>query len=302
MGFKSPALAVGADGVNHLAYTFGLQPARVAYRRCASDCGNGANWLGAEVAAEPDSPVDFVRLGVAGDGRLHLVYETYDMASPRTWYATCASGCTTPGNWSKLELTTIVGGTRGALGSAPLTVDASGRVSLVTADLPPNQPQRLTTCAANCTAAGSWTSGAIRTGGYPLRMVAEGTTLHMVANNEAGALGESLILTVTTKADQTLTARVCDANCGDAASWQSAVLDSRARLDVEADPFMLLGCIDSMGNTVRPLFANWYPNAPVVGIAPSSRAVTVVHAPYVIRTCSSSPTRLAGIGRALYLP
>lgn len=64
---------------------------------------------------------------------------------------------------------------------------------------------------------------------------------------------------------------------------------------------MLLGCIDSMGNSTRPLFANRYPNAPVVGIAPSSGAVTVVHAPYVMRTCSSSPTRLAGIGRAIYL-
>jgi hypothetical protein len=39
-----------------------------------------------------------------------------------------------------------------------------------------------------------------------------------------------------------------------------------------------------------------------VAISPSTGSLAFVHAPFAIRTCSTSPTRLPGIGRLIYLP
>jgi hypothetical protein len=402
VGFSSPALTVGADGVTHLAYTYGLQPARIVYRRCTSACGLAANWAAVEVASEASGTVDFVRLAVAGDGRVHLVYEARPLGSdPQTWYATCASGCTTAGNWTKLDLSPILAGTSGAWRGAPMTVDSSGRVSFVTTTLTIGGPVRLTSCPSDCTRLERWESGEIRTGGSRTRLAADGTTLHMVLNNGAralvyrtcganctqagswhespplfahdgmppveiavatngrvsiaynqgiadsneppavqaqnnkvlvwscstnclsqsawtgvilgddndgedglslAALGDALVLAVTTSAQQTLTTRICESGCNDGSKWTSAVLDSRMQMDADADPYLVFGCVDSMGTPVRPIFAAWYPHNPVVAISPSTGSLTFVHAPYVLRTCSTSPTRLPGIGRLIHLP
>ena len=404
VGFDSPAIATSTDGAVHLAYTYGLQPAHVVYRRCAGNCDQAASWTGANVDAWADGFVSDVRLTVANDGRVHVLYQGNPVSgSARTFYTTCAANCAAGGTWSGVELTSLLQGTEAAYRAAAFVVDSAGRISFITQTLTTNAPIRLSTCASGCESAANWQSGVIRTGGNRTMLAASGTTLHLMMNNEAsalvyrtcasnctvdtswqespplfahdgygavavvatasggvrvaynqgtaapgepaavqmqnnkvlvwscdanclsqaswtgvllgaekdgadglslGALGNSLVLAVTTDADQTVTARICDMNCGDAASWQSGVVDSANAMNAEVDPYQLVGCSDTSNPNqyVRPIFAGWYPYKPVVAVTPSG-AVAVAHAPYALRTCSGSsgPTRLPGIGRFAFL-
>jgi hypothetical protein len=404
VGFDAPAIATSADGTVHLAYTYGLQPAHIVYRSCSRDCGEAESWSGVIVADVASGYAKAVRLAVASDGRVHLLYQGNPPGgSAQTFYATCAGNCASGGAWSVVELTSLLEGTEAAYRGAPLVVDSAGRVSFITTTLATRGPIRLSSCASGCESLASWQSGVIRTGGTRTMLATSGTTLHLVLNNEAGvlvyrtcagdctqetswhespplfahdgsgavsvvatatggvrvaynqgkaspdeppevqrqndkvlvwsceancltqaswtgvilgaerdgedglslaALGNSLALAVTTSADQTVTLRICDANCTDAASWQSAVVDSSAAIAEAVDPYQVVGCTDT-GNPnqyVRPIFAAWYPSKPEVAVTPAG-AVAVVHAPYALRTCSgaSGPTRLPGIGRLVFL-
>lgn len=404
VGFDSPAIATSADGAVHLAYTYGLQPAHIVYRHCAGSCDQAASWSGVTVADVASGFASYVRLVVASDGRVHLLYQGNPVSgSAQTFYATCAANCAAGGSWASVELTSLLQGTEVAFRGATFVVDSAGRISFITQTLSTGAPIRLSTCASGCESLANWQSGVIRTGGNRTMLATSGTTLHLVMNNDAsalvyrtcasnctvdtswqespplfahdgygavsvvatatggvrvaynqgtaasgeppavqmqnnkvlvwscdancltaaswtgvllgaekdgadglslGALGNSLVLAVTTDADQTVTARICDMNCGDSASWQSGVVDSATSMNAEADPYQLVGCTDSSNPNqyVRPIFAGWYPYKPAVAVTPSG-AVAVVHAPYALRTCSGSsgPTRLAGIGRFAFL-
>lgn len=207
VGFDSPSIASSSDGAVHLAYTYGVTPAHVVYRRCTGNCERPESWQGIDLGGGVHDLANYVRLAVAGDGRVHVVWEASDTGgSTQTMYATCASNCLEPSSWSAVDITSLLMGTSAPYRGAPMVVDSSGRLSLITSSLTFNATVVLSTCASNCATLGSWSSGIIRTGGSRSSLVAVGTALHLVMNNESGAL----------------IYRTCSGNCTLEASWQES--------------------------------------------------------------------------------
>ncbi|GMU63656.1 MAG: hypothetical protein AMXMBFR34_54190 [Myxococcaceae bacterium] len=200
-------MAASADGVVHLAYLYGSNPAHVVYRRCAGACDQAASWQHLEFTSPSRQLANYVRLAVAADGRVHLLWESANQGGPsQTTYATCASNCLGAANWTTLDLTSLLQGTSAPYRGAPMVVDSAGRVSFITSTLTFGATVVLSTCASNCTSLSSWTAGIIRNAGSRSSLAAVGTALHLVMNNEAGAL----------------IYRTCSQNCTEMANWQES--------------------------------------------------------------------------------
>jgi hypothetical protein len=401
VGTESPQVVAGPDGTLHMAYQYGRNPVRIVYRRCATNCGNPAQWPSVEVATVASGGAEAVRLGLAADGRLHLLYQALPLqGDSQTHYLTCASGCGTAGNWQGVELTSLLGGSEATYRSAPLAIDSTGRVWFATKFRSTGAPVYLTTCASGCTSLANWQTGIIRTGGSRIALAARGTQLHMLLSNEGGQLvyrtctsgctqaanwqespplfafdgwgatvivptasgvsvlynqgtaasteppqvqaqnlkslvwscssnctqvaswsgvilggerdgedglslfaaGDALVAAITTRQDFGVALHYCEQGCGQPANWQVVTVDSSQAINAAVDPYVLVGCTDSNGNTLRPMFASWYSLNPSVAVTPSG-AVAVAHAPYLLRTCpgATTPTRLPGIGRVIFL-
>ncbi|MBL8912690.1 MAG: hypothetical protein JNM17_18495, partial [Archangium sp.] len=187
----------------HIAYATGFSQT-VKYGRCASNCGLPSSWTFIDIDTQSATgTMTNARMAVATDGRLHVVYEKYENSSDLTFYATCASSCTQAASWQKVDLTSLLGNSRGAYRSMPIVVDSAGRVSFITNELSSGGNVYLTTCGANCTTLTNWQSGIIRQGGLRIAMAANGTTLHAIVNDEASRLHYSS----------------CVSNCTQSASW-----------------------------------------------------------------------------------
>lgn len=203
IGTSYPSVVASNDGVFHIAYATGFSHT-VKYGRCAANCGSPASWTFIDVETQTATgSTNNARMAVAADGRLHLVFEKWETGGDFTVYATCATNCTQVASWQKLDVTSLLGPSKGAFRSMPIVVDASGRVSFITNELSTNGSVYLSTCGANCTTLSNWQSGVIRMGGLRIAMAANGTTLHAIVNDEASRLHY----------------RSCASNCSQAASW-----------------------------------------------------------------------------------
>ena len=204
IGFDSPSLVVGPDNIKRVAFTWGAAPASVVYAECGARCGLAASWT--SVTLDTAQAAGETRLLRGSDGRLHLLYHLDENSRYFEDYATCASGCTNAASWSKVELSSLLGGTQSWGGRAVTVIDSANRVSFLTTDRTIGASVQLTTCASNCGVLGSWQSGKIRTGGGRAGMTAVGTGLALAINSEQG----DLIL------------RTCASNCSAAPSWQES--------------------------------------------------------------------------------
>jgi hypothetical protein len=287
--FRGDPMVLDATGRLWLVTSTLSYNATVALSTCPSNCTSVASWESGVIRTGGS------RASLAAHGTtLHLVLNNEASALV---YRTCSSNCTQEASWQEspplfahgetppVSLTaTASGGLRLAYNQGTASNSESAQVKMQ------NDRLLVWSCDANCLVAASW----------------KGLVLGDVSDGQDGlgltSLGESLGLVVTTSAAQTMTARLCDANCTDGASWKSAVLDSSRLMNAAIDPYESLGCTDSNGNPARANFAGWYPYEPALALSPSG-AATFVHAPYILRTCSvtSGTTRLPGVGRLVYL-
>jgi len=206
LGFNEPAMVSGPDGVLHLVFTSGPTPdSSFQYARCAQGCTSASNWT--VTAINTGSPLmGRSRLVIGTDGRLHALYETQEQGLTQTIYSSCASNCTQAASWSKVYLTSLFIGSSAPWRGAPMTIDSQNRVSFVVSPLTTNPTLTIATCASNCDDLASWSTGVFRQGGNRTAMVARGTTLHAVTNNEA----DSLVY------------RTCTGDCTVPTNWQES--------------------------------------------------------------------------------
>lgn len=201
IGWERASLVHGSDGTLHLLYSAGDNPFTVEYARCSSHCDTASAWT--VTVIEQGSPmVERTRLAIGPDGRLHARFDLM-ATSQEPIYATCLSQCEDAGNWQKVNLAGVLGGTSGELWGDPLVVDAQGRPSFISSDQRFPADIRLNTCTSNCAVASNWTSGVIRSDGRKSSMVAQGTALHHLINDGQGMLRY----------------RTCASDCTNPTSW-----------------------------------------------------------------------------------
>ncbi|MEZ4462674.1 MAG: hypothetical protein R3E66_23690 [bacterium] len=221
VGFRDPKVLYTADGVAHFTYCYGASPAHLVYGECAANCGVEDGWTFVELANSD-------LLNVAGlksdaSGRLHLVYGAgvVGVTTDKTIYSTCASGCTDANNWRTVDLTPALDGTT-TLYDSPVAVSDGGGVYLITTDATIQARIILTQCLGNCEDGNNWSSAQIRTKGTRMSLVASGTALHSMMDNEIGGL----------------VYRFCAGNCTNPGNWQESPQlfafdgNGKARLDL----------------------------------------------------------------------
>lgn len=207
--FRTPQLVAASDGSLELLFYGGITPDEgIRYGRCASNCGDSASW-NSVLIANPTS-LNSGTLGVYGfgrdtSGRLHAVIG--GSTPTTTVYATCASGCSTPGNWSFIDLTqsfTDDGwGPRQTVNT--LTVTASGALGFFASN------GSYLSCSSNCGVASSWSSVSAVTG-LPLHARLDGNGVTHVSVF-VGNSGDGSALVGYAR---------CASNCGTAASWTTS--------------------------------------------------------------------------------
>lgn len=288
-------LLVDASGTVQLLSQWKTSAARATLSSCTGGCDQPSNWTSGAIYTGGTH----ASLAASATG-LHLLISTSgDMMNPqpgRLHYLHCASGCTNGANWQESDTRFAFGAGRGlSVAAAP-----SGAVWVAynqgIADSSEPQAVRdqdgrmlVWRCPGNCAAPGATWSGIL---------------LGEANDGERGVslktIGESLVLSLTRESDQSLLFRSCEADCLTAANWDSSVVDNSEALKAVADPYALVGCSSGSGGAQRPLYAAWYPGPPVSAI--TSKGLSVVHAPFIERTCSSSSGtyNIAAIGRLIY--
>ena len=153
----SQRLVIGSDNRLHLIYDVSTTPgaAELIYATCASNCTQSASWTktdlaslfgGGWVTASYGSP-----LVIDSQGRLSFTVDRRIYLDGGLTLATCASNCSTLGNWSAGKIRS--GGTRTALAARGTTLHQL--VDNTTTGLNANALS-YRTCASNCTQEASW--------------------------------------------------------------------------------------------------------------------------------------------------
>ena len=160
------ALAVEQNGRLHLAY----YDNQLWYATCSSACADGTNWT--RVLADTAYGVgNNPSLALDRNGGIHVSY--YDFArGGGLRYATCASSCTMPSNWTALAIDTAA--SQGYFSA--LLMDEAGRIRIVHG----NQ-LRYSACAVACTRATQWRTGTLgdTEGGYLSAKLDRSGVLHV---------------------------------------------------------------------------------------------------------------------------
>lgn len=160
------ALAVDQNGRLHLTYADN----RLWYATCSSACVDATNWT--RVLADTAYGVgNNPSVALDPNGGIHVSY--YDFArGGGLRYATCASACTMPSNWTALAIDTAV--SEGYFSA--LLVDEAGRIRIVYG----NQ-LRYSACAVACTRATQWRTGTLADaeGGYLSAKLDQSGVLHV---------------------------------------------------------------------------------------------------------------------------
>lgn len=336
-----PRLALGPDGRVHLLYElYESSSDQTWYATCASNCTQAASWSrvnltpvlgnlraawrGAPLVVDSAGRASFIvsslttgaaialatcstgcttaagwsvglirtggsRMTMAAHGTtLHLVLQNEVNALV---YRTCAADCTNAGSWQESPplfihdgyqptslAVTSAGGLRLAYNQGPTPANESPAIKAQ------DQKVLVWSCDANCMQESGWSGvilGDLRDGEEGIMLAERGGALVLALTNT---------LTVVT--------RVCTSNCGVDTSWQSGEVDSTTAINAAYDPNVYGMC-----GTSVPAFSAWYPDDGVVAIRPDG-AVAFAHSTHMLRTCAgqSTPSRLPGFGRLVYLP
>lgn len=153
--------AIVADGVGglHIAYQVYDGQGDLRYAACTTGCTQAGSWQVVTIDSAGNTGHD-ASLTVDGSQRLHVTYLEYVPVAGGLWrlkYASCASNCTTPGNW---QLAVLDSARVLTVSSRALMAEGSGRLQLVyqRADTTAPVPLYYASCDANCGTPGNWSS------------------------------------------------------------------------------------------------------------------------------------------------
>lgn len=199
----------------------GLATYRIKLATCSANCTIVTNWQKTDLfPGELDgwqNPIHSRDLALDPSGGLHMLYRD---TSWGIWYASCASGCATVGNWHQLQLETVPSFSLYQGSNAAIAVDSRSVVHVLLRSSDTTQSLVYLECATQCDSSGSWGSVAI----------ARGNT------GRSPALATSGGLVAVTYRDFSAAPVVefarCDSNCLNGASWSSQMLASTAGSDI----------------------------------------------------------------------
>jgi hypothetical protein len=236
---NSASIALDAEGGIHLAYHYyeavgDGAPTHGVYAYCAAACDGAANWQSVALGEQ----VNEIQLELTADGRPRLLYRVPTLNNGNTYYyAECNQNCTQAAGW---EGAAVAGNQSMSLielsdDEQPqryFALDPQGRPRFVYTDYNYSvEPDHLGTyyayCNSDCTAAGNWDEVRINkdNGGVgPYR--SEDFYYAVLAFTPGGQ--PRVLADGSTMEDESLLHYVaCDADCHDAANWQSAALWER---------------------------------------------------------------------------
>ena len=118
------------------------------YATCSSGCTSGSNWSQVSV----DTPGNVIQSSIAIDSNdaIHISYS--DVTNGRLKYATCSSGCTAEGNWSKVRVDTA-SNVRKSWNS--IAIDSNDVVHISYHDTT-NGDLKYATCSSGCVHQNNW--------------------------------------------------------------------------------------------------------------------------------------------------
>lgn len=220
-GFYDQSLAVDADGTTHLLFTDGASQ-YVNYGRCALRCGDPASWNVVRLLSVTEAGLTTLGaagIGVDGSGRLHALIDgvpPYPSIVHSSIYATCATECSLPENWTAVDLSPVLGG-RNTIGTVrTFMVESNGGVSFLTPGAGGTSDAWYVRCGANCTVAANWT-GSVAFSGHPLH-----------ARRDAAGVVHAMVHGGTTAGgDRLFKYARCGSACGAPASWTMSTLGWR---------------------------------------------------------------------------
>lgn len=252
------------------------------YVRCDGSCTVPSNWTGSvafsgnplHARRDPAGVVHAMVHGgtSAGGGRLFK-------------YARCSSACGVPGSWTMSTLGFRHGSADHAAGFA---VADDGRVYMGYQQgvLSPVDDADRTLVVRTCVGAGCMDLGTWQS-------LAFGDADEGQEGVDLVTSGESVLLASTTF-DELRVTLCANGGCEQAASWTAAIVaDTSDAIAQSIAPDTASACPGSA------TFAAWYPQRPVLAVAPGG--VLGFHNPYRLVTCpgQTSASRLAPIGRVL---
>ncbi|MEC8106154.1 MAG: putative Ig domain-containing protein, partial [Candidatus Thermoplasmatota archaeon] len=96
------SIAIDSNDAIHISY-FDNQADNLNYATCSSGCTTGSNWSQVSVDT-PGNVGSQSSIAIDSNDAIHISYT--DGTNGRLKYATCSSGCTAEGNWSKVWVDT----------------------------------------------------------------------------------------------------------------------------------------------------------------------------------------------------
>lgn len=217
----SVRMVIGADARLHLLYDVSRTAgaAELIYATCAGNCTQPASWTKTNLASlfggGWNSPTYGAPLVIDAQGRLTFTVDRKIYANGAVTLATCASGCSTVGNWSVGNIRAA--GARTALAASGITLH-----QLIDNDMPSVNATSLAyrVCAGNCTQEASWQELPnlfIYDGRGPVQLVTTAQGGVRVAYNQ-GTSDASQPANIKAQ-DGKLIVWGCDANCTQLSSW-----------------------------------------------------------------------------------
>ena len=217
---RGSAIALGPGGLRHVSYfrrrvgTSGNNVFALRYAVCSTGCGQVGGWSKLTIeevssAGTSSSAAVATSIAIGPDGRRHISY--INAATGDLKYATCLSGCTSPGNWQKLTIDQL--GLVGFYNSLAVGPDGVLHVSYYDgshADL------KYARCAADCTTSANWrkvtVASSASVGHHSSLAIEPNGRVHISSLSHQGAIGALHYAT-------------CTADCTLPQSWSSALLD-----------------------------------------------------------------------------
>lgn len=203
--FTSVGAVLGPDGI-HVVYM--RDGAVIRYAHCPGACYYRRNWVTSNLFSGSigGNGPQAIPLAVDSSGRLHLGFIT----PAGLWYATCSSGCGTPGAWQT-----------GLVDSLPtftyaIAATPDGRVDL----LYPRDGLRFASCAGGCTSAAAWQVALVDT--------ALGTSSPALALGPGGVVHAVYALGGGNGIAPEIHYAVCAGGCTTPGAWQTAGLGTRS--------------------------------------------------------------------------
>lgn len=184
------------------------------YAVCSTGCGQAGSWSKLTIeegsSSTPTTSTGLATsIAIGPDGRRHISYlnaETGDLK-----YATCLSGCTSPGSWQNLRIDQA--GVVGSYSSLAVGQDGVLHVSYLDAS---NVDLKYARCATDCTTVTSWKKVTVATSGRvglsTSLAVEPNRRVHISSLSVQGAIGALHYAT-------------CNADCTVPQSWSNALLD-----------------------------------------------------------------------------